>query len=178
MDRAGHAEISALPFVDVHTVLVDAEPAVVWRAAGEAVTRSFAGGPSEGVARLLGAADPAASGARPPAPGATVPGATVPGFRVVTADEGRTLALAGSHRFSAYALVLRLEREGPGRTRLRAETRAAFPGPAGRLYKLLVIGSRAHRLVVRRMLARIRRRAEAGGPGSGRGAGGEAPQQR
>ncbi|MEV5320823.1 hypothetical protein AB0K92_24785 [Streptomyces sp. NPDC052687] len=173
MDRAGHAEISALPFVDVHTVLVDAEPAVVWRAAGEAVARSFAGGPSEGVARLLGAADPAASGPRPPAPGATVPG-----FRVVGAVEDRELALAGRHRFSAYALVLRLEREGPGRTRLRAETRAAFPGPAGRLYRLLVIGSRAHRLAVRRLLAGIRRRAEAGGPGSGRGAGGEAAQQR
>lgn len=167
------AEMSALPFVDVHTVVVAAEPVAVWRAVGEVVGRSFAGGRSQGVARVLGCADRTASGARPPAVGATVPG-----FRVVTADEGQTLALAGRHRFSAYALVLRLEREGPGRTRLRAETRAAFPGPAGRLYRLLVIGSRAHRLVVRRMLARIRRRAEAGGPGSGRGAGGEAPQQR
>lgn len=170
MDRA---EISALPFVDVHTVLVDAEPAVVWRAAGEAVHESFAGGSSERVARLLGCADPAASGPRPPALGATVPG-----FRVVSAVEGRELALAGSHRFSAYVLVLRLEREGPGSTRLRAETRAAFPGPAGRVYRLLVIGTRGHRLAVRRLLARIRRRAEADGSGSGRGAGGEAAQQR
>jgi hypothetical protein len=36
-----------------------------------------------------------------------------------------------------------------------AETRAVFPGPAGKLYRLLVIGSGAHVAVMRRMLKTI-----------------------
>ena len=37
---------------------------------------------------------------------------------------------------------------------------ADFPGPHGRAYRLLVLGSRAHVLAVRRLLARVKRRAE------------------
>ncbi|MDF3149261.1 hypothetical protein PBV88_50835, partial [Streptomyces sp. T21Q-yed] len=86
----------------------------------------------------------------------------IPGFHVVTAVPGKELALAGSHRFSTYALIFRLEEAGAGRTRLRAETRAAFPGPAGRLYRLLVIETRGHAVAVRRMLTTVRERAPKG----------------
>lgn len=75
-----------------------------------------------------------------------------PWFQVVTAIPGKELALAGSHPFSTYALIFHLEEADAGCTRIRAETRAEFPGPAGRLYRLLVIGSRGHALMVRRML--------------------------
>lgn len=87
-------------------------------------------------------------------------GSVFAGFRVVTAVPGRELVLQGSHRYSTYALVFRLDELAPGRSRLRAETRAVFPGPAGGLYRLLVIGTGGHAVGVRRLLSGIRRRAE------------------
>lgn len=86
-----------------------------------------------------------------------------PGFHVVTAVPAKELALAGSHRFATYALIFRLEEAGAGRTRVRAESRAAFPGPAGRLYRLLVIGTGGHALAVRRMLRKAGENALKGG---------------
>lgn len=65
--------------------------------------------------------------------------------------------------------TFRLDEAGPGRVRVRAETRAVFPGPAGGLYRLLVIGTGAHVKLTRRLLTSIRRHAEhpLTGPGSG-----------
>ncbi|MET9835066.1 hypothetical protein ABZ078_38645 [Streptomyces sp. NPDC006385] len=143
-----------LPFVDAHTSLVAAEPDAVWRAVAETVRRGFGHRRAEAVARLLGCADRTVSGPWPPAEGSTIPG-----FRTAAAVPGRELALTGSHRFSTYALIFRLEEAGEGRTRVRAETWAAFPGPAGRLYRLVVIGTRGHALAVRRMLTTVRARA-------------------
>jgi hypothetical protein len=85
-----------------------------------------------------------------------------PWFHVVTAVPGKELALAGSHRFSAYALIFRLEEVEAGRTRVRAETRAEFPGPGGRLYRLLVIGTRGHALAIRHMLRKVSKSAPQG----------------
>ncbi|MFE9137037.1 hypothetical protein [Streptomyces sp. NPDC007355] len=70
---------------------------------------------------------------------------------------GQELALEGRHRFSVYRLVFRIDELPDGRSRLRAETRAAFPGAAGRVYRLLVISSGAHAYGMRRMLAGYRR---------------------
>ncbi|MFI6015234.1 hypothetical protein ACIBAG_41780 [Streptomyces sp. NPDC051243] len=148
------AKMLDLPFVDAHTTVVAADPDAVWRAVAEMVDRSVRNRPTAFVARLLGCADRTASGPRPPAEGSTVPG-----FHVVSAVPGRELALAGSHRFSTYALIFRLEEAGGGHTRVRAETWAAFPGPAGTLYRLLVIGTRGNAVVVRRMLTTVRKRA-------------------
>jgi hypothetical protein len=83
------------------------------------------------------------------------------GFRVTAVVPGSELVLEGRHPFSIYALTFRLESIGSGQSRLRAESRAAFPGARGRLYRLLVIGSRGHVGAVRHMLRRIRRRSEA-----------------
>lgn len=111
-------------------------------------------GSAGATARLLGCADTVASGPRPLAEGSTLPG-----FHVEEAEPERKLVLAGRHRFSDYALVFRFEPEGDGTT-IRAETRAAFPGLRGSAYRALVIGTRGHVLVTRRLLAAIKRRAE------------------
>jgi hypothetical protein len=58
-------------------------------------------------------------------------------------------------------LTFRVEAAGRDRTRLRAESRAVFPGVAGGIYRLLVIGTGGHIVAVRRLLASVKRRAEA-----------------
>ncbi|MEV0978458.1 hypothetical protein [Streptomyces sp. NPDC049915] len=156
-----HAEIVALPFVDEQTALVDAEPDVVWRALGDVLEGSW--GRWGRVVRLLGCADVTASGPRPLAEGSALRG-----FRVAVADPGRELTLVGRHRFASYALVFRLEAFGPEVTRVRAVTRARFPGPAGAVYRWFVIGSGGHAVVVRRMLSTVRTRAPEGARGTAR----------
>ena len=112
-------------------------------------------GSAGGTARLLGCTDTAPSGPRPLATGSALPG-----FHVEAAEPGRILALAGRHRFSDYALILRFEAANEGSTAVRAETRATFPGVKGGIYRALVIGTRGHILVTRRLLAGIKRSAE------------------
>lgn len=92
----------------------------------------------------------------PPVEGAT----TFPGFRTATAIPPRELTLLGRHRFSSYTLTFRLDEAEPGGVRLRAETRATFPGPAGGLYRLLVLGTGTHARLTRRLLTTVRLRAE------------------
>jgi len=125
---------------------VGAPPASVWDALIEVLRRELA---SERMARALGC-DPAVRSAG----FAGAPAQTLPGFRVVEAEPGRLLDLRGSHRFSRYQLTFRIDSG-----RIVAETRAAFPGVRGRIYRALVIGSGAHRIVTRRVLARVVRRA-------------------
>ncbi|MFF7279802.1 hypothetical protein [Streptomyces griseorubiginosus] len=148
-------EIATLPHVDEHTEIVTAEAHTVWRGLGEVLDRSFSEGRFAGYASLVGCPDRAAAGPRPMAEGSAYPG-----FHVASADPDRELVLVGRHYFSTYALVFRLDQAGPGQIRLRAETRARFPGPIGALYRLLVIGTRGHAFSVRRLLATVRRQAE------------------
>jgi hypothetical protein len=71
------------------------------------------------------------------------------------------VVLAGRHRFSRYELTLLIESEAGGsRSTLRAQTNAAFPGLHGRLYRLAVIGTRAHVVATRGILQTFKRRAE------------------
>src|SRR3954468_20906237 len=77
------------------------------------------------------------------------------GFHVTESDAPRKLVLEGRHPFSRYALVFLVEPAGDGRSHVRAQTWAAFPGPHGRLYRALVIGSRLHVVAVRLMLRRL-----------------------
>jgi len=145
-----------LPYIDEHLAVVDAGPTATWEALQRVVERSFAR--VGRTSRLLGCAETVASGPRPLATGSTLPG-----FRVEAAEPAAELALAGSHRFSDYALVFRLAGGANGQTTLRAETRAAFPGVKGRAYRSLVIGTRIHVLVTRRLLATTKRAAEKSG---------------
>jgi hypothetical protein len=145
--------MDALPYVDEHSTVVNASPERTWRAAAAVLSRSSSGLPSA-FARALGCEESRASGE----PGAA--GSTVPGFRVARSASPSELALQGRHRFSRYALIFRVDPLDEGRSRVRAETRAEFPGLRGSVYRALVIGTRGHVLAVRRILGGIRRRAE------------------
>lgn len=136
----------ALPYVDEHTLPIAAPVDAIWSALLR-VVRGMTGNAT--LARVLGC-DPA----RGTGEFAGRPGDAVPGFRVVEAEPGRRLALRGHHRFADYALTFVIDGDG-----LRAQTHAAFPGVRGRLYRALVIGSGAHRLVTRRLLRQVARRA-------------------
>ncbi|MGY1743094.1 MULTISPECIES: hypothetical protein [unclassified Blastococcus] len=141
---------AALPLLDEHATTVAAPPAAAWRAVLSTLHDTFAAPAARAAARALGCDPATAEGWGRPGPGSTLPG-----FRVVTADEPRLLEIAGRHRFSRYAIVVRLELTAGG-TRVRLESRAAFPGPHGRLYRLAVVGSGGHVVAVRRLLAGVR----------------------
>jgi hypothetical protein len=136
--------MSDLPYVDEHAVDVPATPEQTWAALTGYVDSRLASGRGSWLTRLLG----------------TSPAS---GFEVASRVDGERLELTGRHRFSQYRLGL-LVSPGPtaSSSRLVATTHAAFPGPHGAAYRLLVIGSRAHVLATRRMLDAVRRRAVAG----------------
>lgn len=145
-----------LPHIDEHEVEIAAGADATWRALGRVVEGSFGSARTARVARLLGCADVDSSGPRPLATGSALPG-----FHVESAARPEHLALAGAHRYSGYALIFRLEELAGGhRVRLRAETRADFPGLKGGIYRALVIGTRGHVLVTNRLLHAVKRRAE------------------
>ncbi|MCM2575875.1 hypothetical protein [Streptomyces meridianus] len=127
-----------LPFVDEHTVLVPAPRPRVWAALESPRVTSLRLTEGGLPARMLGTSPPA-------------------GFEVAQSSPPERLALAGRHRFSRYLLVFELADTGDGGTRLAARTFAAFPGARGRLYRVLVIGTRIHVLATRRILRSVRR---------------------
>ncbi|MFD4315249.1 hypothetical protein [Streptomyces sp. NPDC058548] len=143
--------MSVLPFVDEHVVVVDVGSEELWRRLLVKVGRSLSSGGGARYARVVGAVPRESGGVRP-----LGVGSEFPGFRVARIVPGRELALEGRHRFSSYSLVFRVEELADGRCRLRAETRAVFPGAAGRVYRALVIGSGGHAFAMRRMLAGYR----------------------
>jgi hypothetical protein len=147
-----------LPYIDEHSATIEADAEAIWSALTRTVEDSFAGTAQALITRALGCVDCANGGRRPLAQGSTLPG-----FRVSAAVPGGELLLEGRHRFSRYSLRFQIEELNRDRCRLRAETRAAFPGAFGRGYRALVIGSGGHVLVVRGMLANIKRRAERAG---------------
>jgi hypothetical protein len=153
---ASSTERAALPWIDEHAGEIGAPPVVVWPSLLRTVERMTAGGAAPRYARAVGCADTEAGGPRP-----LHVGSTVPGFHVAALTPEQLLVLAGSHHFSDYELVFRLESLGGVRTRLVAETRAEFPGLKGGAYRALVIGTRMHVLVTRRVLRAVTRRAEA-----------------
>ncbi|MGW7236446.1 hypothetical protein [Streptomyces sp. NPDC054804] len=147
------------PFIDEHTVFVKASSAVVWQALVTVYGGRGSAGPSgmEGYGHLVGA-EPRRRSGEPLAEGSTLPG-----FEVAESAPGRLVRFTGRHRFSRYALVLALA-ERDGGTVLGARTYAEFPGPAGWVYRQLVISSGAHAALMTRQLHAVRRRAEASGP--------------
>lgn len=160
---SGSGDPAALPFVDEHSIVVAAPPEAVRRALESVLIASFGSPRAAAAARALGCREAARSAAAND--GRLDRGATVPGFRVARSAP-RKLALEGRHRFSRYTLVFRIDpvrggvADSTAAVRLSAETRARFPGVAGRGYRLLVIGTRGHVVLVRRLLRSVRRRAE------------------
>lgn len=141
--------IERLPHIDEHVIGIGATMEEVWDALLETLPKVD----GERVAGILGVEHRIESGDF----GAI--GSTIPGFVVSRSVPPAVLALLGQHRFSRYALIFRLEKTDSG-TALRAETRAEFPGTKGRIYRTLVIGTRVHVLVTRRILNAVRKRAE------------------
>lgn len=152
--RQASVQVDELPYVDEHSVVIAASVDDVWAALME-LDNAFARPVVATYARAVGCADTKPSGPRPLAEGSSMPG-----FRVVTALPRSKLVLAGRHRFSSYALIFRIDELGAGRSRLRAESRAAFPGVTGAVYRMLVIGTRGHVVGMRRLLSAIKRAAE------------------
>jgi hypothetical protein len=146
---------ASLPYVDELPIEIGVDREATWAALLRVVEGTFASARGRGPARLLGCEDTVPSGPRPLAQGSAFPG-----FHVESAEPLSELALAGRHRFSTYRLSFRLEDASPGRTRLIAETRADFPGLKGSVYRALVIGTRMHVLVTRRLLTATKQRAE------------------
>ena len=141
-------------FVDEQRVLVSAAAPAVWEALGASLRPVERAGREFFTGRVLGAVPGTAHG------DPLDQGSAVPGFGVREAVPERRLVLAGEHRFSDYVLVFTLEERGRA-TQLSARTHARFPGLRGRVYRALVIGSGAHRMIVWRWLERIRAVAEA-----------------
>jgi hypothetical protein len=149
--------LDELPFVDEHSLEIDAPPERVWDAA-VAISRGAFGTSGGGLfARVVGCEDTEVQGE----PGAE--GSTIVGFHVETSRPPRELGLAGRHRFSEYRLTFLIEPGDTERSRVRAVTHARFPGLHGELYRTLVIRSRIHVLVTRRLLASIAERARTDG---------------
>jgi hypothetical protein len=155
--RAIDFPIEELPPVDEHGLLVLAPPSTVWEALLATVQRAFTRRAAARFARAVGCAETEQVGDPDRI------GSTLPGFVVARVIPPAVLALEGRHRFSRYALVFRLEPTKDDHTLLRAETRADFPGLAGRAYRGLVIGGRGHVVVVNSLLRATRRRAEGRG---------------
>jgi hypothetical protein len=149
------AAAARLPYVDEHAIEIAVPREASWEALLRVVEGTVSAGSAPRMARLLGCLDTEAAGPRPLAPGSVLPG-----FHVASYEPEAELGLGGHHRFSDYALIFRLEDDGAGATRVRAETRAVFPHLKGRVYRTLVIGTRMHVLATRRILTAAKRRAE------------------
>jgi hypothetical protein len=146
--------LEELPRIDEHAVTVAAAPGAVWEAVLRTLAHTFSPAPARWGTRLLGC-DPPSTSAWERGDVASA----VPGFRIVEARRPHLLVVAGQHRFSRYGIVFRIE-PGGADTVCRAESRAAFPGLRGALYRLAVVGSGGHVVGVRRLLGAVRADAE------------------
>lgn len=152
--RGLETPLQELPPIDEHSVEVDAPAEASWAALFPTLSRSLDGRLSRRIAAVLDCRDQIAEG------DLHHPGGTLPGFVVARAVAPVMLALMGAHRFSSYALVFRIDLLPGQRSRVRAETRALFPGATGTAYRAGVIGTRGHVFVVRRLLRAVRKSAE------------------
>jgi hypothetical protein len=134
--------MSELPFVDVHSTTVAAAPEAVFEALERIGPRIGTDPMFRRYARLVGAED-------------------VGAFHVARSERPTLVVLGGSHRFSRYELVCRIE-PSEGGSVVRFETWAEFPGLGGKLYRAAVIGTGGHRIGMRLLLGSLRRRIERG----------------
>ena len=146
--------LERLPAIDEHGIEVDAPADVAWAALFPTLEQSFNGRFARRYAGRVEAAETEKSG------DLHHPGGTLPGFTVTRAIAPVMLALAGKHRFAQYAVVFRIDLLPGQRSCVKLETRAEFIGLRGRIYRVGVLGTRLHVIVVSRMLRSIRNRAE------------------
>jgi hypothetical protein len=145
-----------LPYIDEHSIQITATPERVWDELGSSLRAELGRALPTSLTQAWGLVPDTCQGEWRGAPRL---GDALTGFTVVEADRPKRLALRGKHRFSRYELAFELDAAPSGGCMLRARTSAAFPGPLGRVYRALVIGTRGHRLLVRRLLREIAARA-------------------
>ncbi|MDD7811609.1 hypothetical protein PP713_03405 [Mycobacterium sp. CSUR Q5927] len=129
--------IDHLPYIDEHTVRVDASRKAAWVGLRRYVKSLLRGAQRNPLVALLG-----------PQPRA--------GFDMVESVEEQRLSLAGRHSFSRYRLIFELSDAPGGGTCVHARSYATFPGMHGRVYRALVIGTRLHVVATNYMLRGIR----------------------
>ena len=127
-----------LPYLDEHSIRIAASRERVWTALQDYAATSLRIPDRSPLAGLLG----------------TEPRA---GFDVAERAPLERLTLVGRHRFARYLLTFELTDAGAAATQLRAQSYAEFPGVGGRLYRALVIGSRAHVVATNHILRSVRR---------------------
>lgn len=152
--RALETPLQEMPPLDEHSIEIDAPAEAAWAALFPTLGGALDSRVSRRMAGWLDCRDQVAEG------DLRHPGGTLPGFVVARAVAPVMLALMGQHRFSSYALVFRIDLLPGQRSRVRAETRAVFPGVKGGAYKVGLIASRGHVLAVRRLLKATKKRAE------------------
>jgi hypothetical protein len=139
-----------LPFLDQHERLVIRPPAETFTAVCDVVARSLSGRFARGYGRLVRSA---------PYPGVVrsglVTGDQLVGFTVEQMTPPHRLVMAGRHRFARYRLEIAVKPVTTGTSRVTVRTSADFPGRAGSLYRIGVIGSGGHMVVTRMLLRRI-----------------------
>ena len=133
-----------LPLIDEHSVEIDAPPDAVFDAVRNRFADTLSGRIGMAFSRLWGCDPPNA-------------------FEVVEADRPLLIVVAGKHRFSRYGIVFRVAAT-PSGSRLSAESRAEFPGVAGRAYRVAVIGTRGHVVATQALLRNIAKSAQVAGP--------------
>lgn len=155
-----------LPYIDSHCRRVEATREQVWDALVSVLHARLTGAVAVPFARLVGVTPAAVRGDWHGTPG---PGDSLPGFEVAEVRAPARLALRGEHRFAQYQLAFELDttgETGPGtgaaECTLCARSWGAFPGLAGSGYRAVVIGTGAHRVLVRQLLRLVARRARAG----------------
>lgn len=146
--------LETLPSLDEQAVEIDAPAETAWAALFPTLEESFDTDRARSYSKRVGAIETDAHG------DLQHPGGTLPGFVVTRSIAPVMLVLVGEQRISRYALVFRIDLLPGHRCRLRLETRAQFEGGKGRLYKIVLRGSRGHAIVVNRVLRGVKRRAE------------------
>jgi hypothetical protein len=148
-------DVEQLPYVDEHVLAIPAPRERVWEAL-LSMLRATLGSTTPTPVRMLLNLTPTES--RGDWRGPLDLDDALPGFAISEISPHERLALSGRHRFSSYALVFDIDATDGEHSTLRAQTWAEFPGLTGRAYRALVIGSGAHKLLVRRMLRDVARR--------------------
>jgi len=126
-----------LPYIDEHTLRIDAPRDVVWSALQRYVEAMLTANERNPLLAPLGLQPRA-------------------GFDVAESVEPQRLELAGQHRFSHYRLVFELTDDQASATRLHAHSYGTFPGLHGGVYRALVIGTRMHVVATNYLLRGIR----------------------
>ncbi|MBC7459805.1 MAG: hypothetical protein H7287_00445, partial [Thermoleophilia bacterium] len=111
-----------LPFIDTHTVHVDASPEALYEALWLVLVGSGTSRAAAIYGRAVGCEPRAFHRTAQPEPGVS----TLVGFGVERAEPPRRLDLAGSHHFSTYRIEFELTPTASGAT-IAATTRAEFP---------------------------------------------------